>query len=298
MSSIGTRVTRPSRRRARRAIAISAGEMSRVWIWLKALLFVSSIGLVPAAHAQNDAFRARAEALYRAGRYQEALPFAQRSVELTVARYGTNHPATMSACAWIGAIYYGVGQYAESEKFLKIALKINERKCGPVHPEAAQSLNNLAVTYSAQGRYAEVQNLFERALVRERTLGVNHPLVGESLSKLADTFTDQSRYAEAEPLLKRALAILERSRDNQAKVGSLHPNGHPAVAVALNNLGVLYAYQGRYDDAWLSLLRSPTERAHIRHTPRSGRRLPWWAPVGTEKANAAAPASAVAGRGF
>src|SRR4051812_8957705 len=48
--------------------------------WLYALLLISflSMGLVEAACAQGDAFGARAEALYRAGRYQEALPFAQR----------------------------------------------------------------------------------------------------------------------------------------------------------------------------------------------------------------------------
>ncbi len=49
----------------------------------------------------------------------------------------------------------------------------------------------------------------------------------------------QGRFAEAEPLFKRALAIREEA---------LGPE-HPAVAINLNNLALLYWSQGKYAEA-------------------------------------------------
>ena len=48
-----------------------------------------------------------------------------------------------------------------------------------------------------------------------------------------------THYEQAEPLHKRVLATLEKA----------HGPEHPAVALALNNLAVLYAKQGRYAEA-------------------------------------------------
>ena len=49
----------------------------------------------------------------------------------------------------------------------------------------------------------------------------------------------QGRYEEAEPLYNRSLAISKKA---------LGPD-HPDVGRALNNLGLLYFYQGKYIEA-------------------------------------------------
>ncbi|HZO86771.1 MAG TPA: tetratricopeptide repeat protein [Chthonomonadaceae bacterium] len=50
---------------------------------------------------------------------------------------------------------------------------------------------------------------------------------------------DRAQYSEAEPLYKEALAIRRKAL----------PEGHPDIALSLNNLAGLYRSQGRYDEA-------------------------------------------------
>ncbi|HEY1353461.1 MAG TPA: tetratricopeptide repeat protein [Ktedonobacteraceae bacterium] len=56
----------------------------------------------------------------------------------------------------------------------------------------------------------------------------------------------QERYEEAEPLYRRALGITERQLGGE----------HPSTATSLNNLGILYYNQKKYDEAELFLKRA------------------------------------------
>jgi tetratricopeptide (TPR) repeat protein len=71
------------------------------------------------------------------------------------------------------------------------------------------------------------------------TLTVCRRIQQQALSLLASALRAQGCYAKAEPLLLRALALMERHFGNEAK----------ETADSLNNLGVLYKYWGKYDQA-------------------------------------------------
>jgi CHAT domain-containing protein/Tfp pilus assembly protein PilF len=187
------------------------------------------------------------EKLYREGKFQDALPFADQSLVLREKALGPRHPAVAKSLTNLAMLYQARGAYAKAEPLAIRALAICEKALGAMHPEVAKSLNNLAELYDAQGAYAKAEPLYIRALaIRERLLGTVHPDVATSLNNLGELYHAQGAYAKAEPLLVRALDIREKS-----------PRAtDPDVAESLNNLGGLYYAQGAYTKAEPLLVRA------------------------------------------
>jgi tetratricopeptide (TPR) repeat protein/CHAT domain-containing protein len=217
-----------------------------------------AVGLVPAAAqrasksvpavAQSDdaaALRARVVELYRAGKYAEAIPLAQRRLAILDKVLGPNHPDVAASLNDLAVLYGAQGRYADAEPLYKRSLAIREKVLGPDHPDVATALTNLATLYWNLGRYDDAERLDKRSLaILEKALGSDHPDVAASLNDLAVLYSAQGRYADALPLLKRSLAIREKALGTD----------HPDVAASLNDLALLYDHQGRYADA-LPLLK-------------------------------------------
>jgi len=185
--------------------------------------------------------------LYGAGRYNEAIPLAERTLAISEAQLGADHPATAGSLNNLAALYRSMGRYEEAEPLFQRALAIYEAQLGGSHPLTATSLNNLAALYYSMGRYGEAEPLYQRALAtREAQLGANHPATAQSLNNLAELYRSMGRYGEAEPLYQRALATRE------AQLGA----NHPATALSLNNLAALYRSMGRYGEAELLYQRA------------------------------------------
>jgi CHAT domain-containing protein/tetratricopeptide (TPR) repeat protein len=199
-------------------------------------------GFMPALAQSDDlaALNQQIGQLYQAGKYDEAIPLAQRLAELTRTRLGSEHRTHANALGVLGDLYREKGRYAEAEPLYKSARIKLENALGPDHGEVGQSLNRLGLLYWAQGRYAEAEPLYQRALaIDEKVLGPDHPTIGTLLNNLAVLHVRQGRFGEAEPLYERARAIAEKA---------LGPD-HPDVGRALTHLALLYANQGRYAEA-------------------------------------------------
>ena len=85
--------------------------------WLLAGLLC--VALWPAAaRAQSpelmDAYERYSE-LYAEGRYQEALPFAEKALWLSEREFGPEHPTTAVLVNNLAALYRAQGRYAEAE---------------------------------------------------------------------------------------------------------------------------------------------------------------------------------------
>jgi tetratricopeptide (TPR) repeat protein/CHAT domain-containing protein len=194
------------------------------------------------AQGQEDLALLRAEIsrLLGQGKYDQAVPIAQRSVEQARQKHGEQHPEFAMAITGLAGVYRVQGHLAEAERLAKRALVIIEKALGPEHPEVGTALTNLAELCEAQGRLAEAEPLHRRSLaIREKALGPEHPHVGTSLNNLALLYLNQGRYPEAEPLSRRSLAISEKA---------LGPE-HPSVGTALNNLAGVYWQQNRLAEA-------------------------------------------------
>jgi CHAT domain-containing protein/tetratricopeptide (TPR) repeat protein len=174
------------------------------------------------------------------GRHSEAIPVAQRYIEIVREKHGEQQAPFAKAILLLALCYHDEGRYAEAEALNKRSLFIMERALGADHPDLDIALNNLAGVYRAQGRYVEAEPLYTRALaISERAWGRDDPIVAMALSSLAALYAKQGRYADAEPALRRSITIMEKAFGLD----------HHEVSVTINNLAGLYHSQGRYTEA-------------------------------------------------
>ena len=152
------------------------------------------------------------EALDEQGKYQEALPFAQKAVRLAETKFGKESGDTSVYLSNLGSLYATLGDYDKAEPLYKRALEIDEKALGPDHPDVATGLNNLGLLYDDLGDYDKAEPLYERALeILEKQLGPDHPQVATGLNNLGSLYNNLGDYDKAEPLYKRALEIQEKA---------------------------------------------------------------------------------------
>ena len=196
-----------------------------------------------ASLAEEDdpgALNQRVNQLIEQGKYQEAIPIAERAVEVAKHTLGPDHPKTADALNDLGFIFQKIGNYAKAEPLYQEALRIRQKVLGPEHSDTANSLNNLASLYWAMGEYVKAEPLLKEALgIRQKVFGSGHPDTAQSLNNLAELYQAMGEYAKAEPLLQEALRI------RQKVLGSENPD----TAVSLNNLAELYRVMGEYSKA-------------------------------------------------
>ena len=178
--------------------------------------------------------------LYGEGRYQDAVPLAQKALSLREKLHGPGDPEVNPSLKNLAQLYNALGRATEAEPLFKRALGIDEQVLGPDHTTVGLSLNNLAAFYQFQGRYAEAEPLYQRALsIFEAASGTEDASVATCLNNLAELYKELGRFAEAEPLLKRALSIRETTLGlDNVDVGQ-----------SLNNLATLLIYLGRAAEA-------------------------------------------------
>jgi CHAT domain-containing protein/Tfp pilus assembly protein PilF len=186
--------------------------------------------------ALHEAFKLNTERarLFSAGKYDEALPLAERVLEIRERVLGPEHPDVAAALNSLGGIYFFKGDYGKAEPLYRRALAIGEKALPPEHPALSIYLENLANLYFFFVRedFERAEQLHQRALdIRKKSLGPEHPLVFFSLNNLATLYQLRGDYIKAEPLYQQALALAEKL---------LGPE-HPDVAKTLNNLGSVYS---------------------------------------------------------
>ena len=192
--------------------------------------------------------------LAAAGKYSEAIPFAERAVELTEQSQGSDHFNTAVRLNRLAELYRLTGVNDKAEPLYQRTLAIIEKALGPDHADTATSLNNLAQLYEDTGAYNKAEPLYQRALtIREKVLGVDHSLTANSMTKLAGIYRIMGVYDKALPLIQRALAIREK----------ILGFSHPDTAESQNNLAMLYEDIGAYDKAEPLFLSALTIREKV-----------------------------------
>jgi tetratricopeptide (TPR) repeat protein len=190
------------------------------------------------------ALDAKVNALFNAGKYQEALPLAQRSLAIREKALGPDNLNVANSVYNLAQLNGYQGNFADAEMLYRRALAIYEKARGPDHPDVADAVDSIAYLYKEQGRYADAEPLYQRSLaIREKVRGPEHADTANSLSNLADLYGELARFAEAEQLYKRSLAIREKVRGRATAIDSKN------YAMGLNNLANLYSFEGRNPDA-------------------------------------------------
>ena len=131
---------------------------------LAALALVSWFACTSTAHSSEaDEMAKTIGVLYRAGKYADAIPIAQRLLAIYEKVFGPEHPTVAPALNNLANLYDAQGRYADAEPLYKRALAIREQALGPDHPDVARSLNDQAGFYRTQGRYTDAEPLYKRA---------------------------------------------------------------------------------------------------------------------------------------
>jgi CHAT domain-containing protein/Tfp pilus assembly protein PilF len=173
--------------------------------------------------------------LWKAGKYDQAIPLAERALEIRERILGTEHSDVAIAINGLASLYYLKGEYVKAEPLHERALAIYEKAFGAEHPSVASSLNNLATIYSERGNYPKAESLYSRAIaIWEKTMEPEDPNLGTLLNNLANIYKERGDYVKAEPLYQRALIVGEKGMGPES----------PFVGMALNNLGSLYLDSG------------------------------------------------------
>ena len=121
--------------------------------WLLAALLWLALWPAPAqsqSAALMDAYNHFSE-LYAQGRYQEAVPFAEKALRLGKQEFGSDHPTTATLLNKLASLYY-----VQSKA-------IWEKALGPEHTDVAISLENYAALLRKTERDVEATRMEARA---------------------------------------------------------------------------------------------------------------------------------------
>jgi len=187
-------------------------------------------GDVPEAKALS----AKAEALFKAGKYAEAQPSAEQALWSREKALGAEHPLTAASLTLLADVYFCLRKIdyktwvtRRDIPMYQQALAIREKALGPEAPETAASLANLAAVYLWHGNYAQGITLAQRSLkIREKVHGPEALETAASLNLLADLYGSMGNGDQALSLAQRAWKIREKlvgpeHRDTAASLGTL-----------------------------------------------------------------------------
>lgn len=175
-------------------------------------------------------FITTANRLWLDEKYAEALPLAERSLEIRRRELGEENSEVGRAYFILANIVSSDGDLAKSELFYGRALEISEKALGKDHLFVSSILNNWGIVYKDRGDYIRAEAFYARALeVRQKVLDANHLLIASSLNNLGNISNAKGDTEKAAEYYRRALSIRENALGTE----------HPDVATLLNNLANL-----------------------------------------------------------
>ncbi len=188
---------------------------------------------------------ARAFALSRAGRSEEALATYEAVAHGRTRLLGADHPDTLAARQEAAYELGRLGRHQEAHDVYRAVLVGRERSMGPLHRDTLHCRHNLACALGALGRHAEAHHAAaETAADRAVVLGAEHP----------DTLLTRYEAAYALGRLKRWEEALEGFREVAAARERVIGRDHPDTLAARYEVGIALGRSGRASQA-LDLFR-------------------------------------------
>jgi len=149
--------------------------------------------------------------LFQLGKYEEALPIAQKVVQIKEKELGKDHIETAKALRNAGFIYYFLNNQKEAEKNFEGALEIFEKQTAPTKEEnllTADVLERLAYIKYGFGKRESMEFFFEKALLAYEKAGEKDSLkASKILFSLGNLKSAKREFGKASNLFEQALAI-------------------------------------------------------------------------------------------
>lgn len=191
--------------------------------------------------------RRKARQLFDGDNDKEALPLAQRALDLAQEALGPDNAYVGVVMREVADITYNMSNPAEARLGFEHALEILKAKLGAEHPQTLFVKSRLGSVYIALGEYSKADKLLIEVLdEEEKVFGGDDPMVAGTLKTMAFMHESRGDIAKAEQEDSRGLAILERlGLTEQASYGEF-----------LNNLGIIYQDLRQLDNAKVYLDRA------------------------------------------
>ena len=165
----------------------------------------------PAEVAEESQLNASLVELYKAGKFDEALPVARRVLELREKMFGPEDPVVGMALSNLAELYRAKKQNDEAQRLYRRSLTILERDPAANSLSLINVLERLADVAFEKRDYKGSSALLARALaVKETVVGKDDPSLIQLLHHLANTLQAQGQFDQAEPLYLRSLTIAEQ----------------------------------------------------------------------------------------
>ncbi len=149
--------------------------------------------------------------LYKAGKYDEALPLAKHVLQTRQEILGVSDGRTATAKINLAEIYMAKRNYGEAEKLYEALLPVYEKTFGVDHSNTAMIVDSLALTNYLKGDFKSAESFYTRKVsMRERALGAENVEVARAVFDLAEFYRSRGEYAKAEPLYLRAISINDK----------------------------------------------------------------------------------------
>ncbi|MGW7440408.1 protein kinase domain-containing protein [Streptomyces sp. NPDC054849] len=195
---------------------------------------------------------ARAYALSRAGRPEEALAVYMAVAEGRTLVLGPDHADTLAARQEAAYETGRLGRHQEAHDIYRAVLAARERTMGPLHPDTLRCRHNLACALGALGRFAEAHaTAAEVAADRAAVLGAEH----------ADTLLTRYEAAYALGRLERWQEALAGFHEVAAVRERVLGRDHPDTLAARYEVGIALGRTGnsaRALDLFRALVRDRT----------------------------------------
>ena len=179
-----------------------------LWSLLAALLVVQS------APAITDDERLQTYRDFRVyfdqKQYEQALPYAERLVELTEQQYGEKGRELVNPLTNLGTVYHRMGNHSSAEKSYERGVQILESSAANTDRQLLLPLQGLGETYNALGQHEDARLVLKRAVDLSRNLdGLFNLEQLKFVEPLIESYVALAQYQDAEKEHQYAFRVAE-----------------------------------------------------------------------------------------
>jgi serine/threonine protein kinase/tetratricopeptide (TPR) repeat protein len=199
-----------------------------------------SLALYPGHwHVYNQ----RALAHFHLGHFEQALADYEEALQLTKAKLGADHPATLSSMTSLTEAYALTGRLDKAEPLLREQADYWKKKAGADSAPYASQLAGLGLNLLGQTKYADAEPLLRECLSIRELKEPDGWTTFNTKSMLGGSLLGQKKYVAAEPLLAEGY---EGMKQREAKMPAA---GKARLTESLERLVQLCDAQGKPDEA-------------------------------------------------
>ncbi len=206
------------------------------------LIVICAVGSTFAQNSQPDeATRLSAEVvkLFSAKKYKEAVPIAEKVVQLRETELGANHLKTGEALRNLGFVQVANGNKNEAVKTFEKAIaayQANADLTKKSQVELAQMLESVGFSKFEDRKIEKAIELYQKAAdLREKAQGTDAPETADTLWSLANIYQVQKDYKNSEKIFRRVFEIRAKKLGNSDWTVQDAKNRYQCAAVKNNN---------------------------------------------------------------